>query len=397
MTFRKFYKMVSCLLLCVCFAIGTYGSAQTNEGIFQNNMCETYGGSDSFAWTDENLFIAHGYWHTDPEKDIAEREDLRYWVAIHYSLTRVDVRTGEAKTLYENIPAYLLHLMVDEEEERLYSVWQSDGDDPYPEVKGCQLTEMDYEGNILDRVEFYIDDDAQDYLLCNKKLYILGRKGIYVWEIENKELYSIYTVQNEITNYIYDMQDEITNDIYDAHCITDGERLYFHEQTRLLSINLDTYEVETISWISMDESKQYNEKMFSLLSNERYQYILLGDSIYYNVDDPYDIEGMILKKMEIDGTRSVQQITKGKYFFKQVNEDGVLAFTEEKGKFALRYYPYENKKNPSFNPENPKRKEVEANAVLIGNNKYFVASDYVVYETDTPDVKPYVPIYDLKK
>ena len=74
-----------------------------------------------------------------------------------------------------------------------------------------------------------------------------------------------------------------------------------------------------------------------------------------------------------------------------------MAFTEEKGKFALRYYPYENKKNPSFNPENPKRKEVEANVVLIGNNKYFVASDYVVYETDTPDVKPYVPIYDLKK
>lgn len=397
MAFREFYKMVACLLLCVCFALGACASAQTNEGIFQNNMCETYGGSDSFAWTDEYLFIAHGYWYTDPKKDPLDQEDIQYWVATHYSLTRVDIRTGEAKTLYENIPAYLLQLMVDEEEERLYSVWKSDGDDPYPEVKGCQLTEMDYEGNILDRDEFYIDDAAQDYLLCNRKLYILGKKGIYVWEIENKELYSIYTVQDEIINYIYDMRDEITNDIYDAHCITDGERLYFQEQTRLLSIDLDTYEVETIGWISMDESKQHDDKMFSLLSNERYQYILLDDSIYYNVDDPFDIEGMILNKMEIKGTRSVQQITEGKYFFKQANEDGVLAFTEEKGKFALRYYPYENKKKPSFNPENPNRKEVEAKAVLIGNNKYFVALDYEVYETDTPDVKPHVPIYDLKK
>ena len=60
--------------------------------------------------------------------------------------------------------------------------------------------------------------------------------------------------------------------------------------------------------------------------------LLLGDSIYYNVDDPYDIEGMILKKIEIDGTRSVQQITKGKYFFMVDSDDYLLEDAIEKMK-----------------------------------------------------------------
>lgn len=380
------YKALFWLFFCIYLMMQPcVGTAETDM-VADNTFCNDEGDRESFAWTDEYLFITHGYLNW-PEEQFC-------WIAPRFSLTRVDIEKGVMETLYESINACMPNLLIDEEAQRLYIVWQmKDGYYYYDEdgkshtfrdeIQVCTLIAMDYDGTILETDKFYINDYVDDYYLYQKRLYLITNADVFVWDIEKKELHNIY-----------EAQENLYNDMGEAHCLVIGGKMYIQDGASLLNIDLSTYETATLCGIQKPSDEYWsNENLLSM--DRRYRYIALDGSIYFVNKDAFFGEGFQIVKTEIEGKKRTQRPIEDNYVFKQVNEDGVLAYSVKDGKYRLWFYP--------FASNGTEKIEMENTAILIGNGKYIVVDDCVFYETYIPNLYPpqpstlCVPIYDLKK
>ncbi|MBQ6594813.1 MAG: hypothetical protein IJH78_04030 [Clostridia bacterium] len=233
---------------------------------FEHSARFGYGGRNSYAWNDRFLFIANGY--------EVEGEPIP-WVVSHYSLTRLDKKTGNTITLYKDLRGADLDLMISKDKMVMFSQYHSYSNTP-GEDGDCTVKVIDFDGNaILPEAVIDLGIFVRDHVLVDDVLYLITEERIFLWDFFN-----------ETINCIYKGHD-LCNDLYASHVIVYEGKLFFQEEEYIKSLNLNTWQVESITEIDYDEN--FDKYRFDdrdlpnhwLLIDQSYNYVIVDNIIYH--------------------------------------------------------------------------------------------------------------------
>lgn len=268
------------IIIILCFLAREAKALNT----FMTEQSLNYGSesADSFAWTEEKIYIAHGYW-TDPHE----------WMPTNYRLLTIDLKTGNSIVLYDELQSPL-HLVKDND--IIYAIF-----DHYIEndVGEDMFIYEVFELNDLTHpvLQITLDDRVYDTLIYQENFFLVTKNEIIICTKQG-EMKLVYTTTNEIYN-------EIEND----HLIIDNDYLYFIEGDTICRINLTSLTVESLVSILMENGSDYN-----------HSYIVIDDILYYW---DYDKEATVA----LDLQNKQQKILSDRFFlFSQYYMGGIIAF-----------------------------------------------------------------------
>ena len=275
---RRSISIITIIILC--FLVGKAKALNT----FMTEQSLNYGSesADSFAWTDEKIYIAHGYW-TDPHE----------WMPTNYRLFTIDLKTGESAVLYEELQSPL-HLV--EYNGVIYVVFdhviQND-------MGNISLIYEVFELNDLTHplLQITLDDRVYDTIIYQDNFFLVTTHEIILCNKQG-EMQLIYTTTNEMYN-------EIEND----HLIIENDYLYFIDGDTICRINLTNMAVESLASILMENISDFN-----------HSYIVIDDILYYW---DYDQEATVALNLQ----NKQKRIISDRFFlYSQYYKGGIIAF-----------------------------------------------------------------------
>lgn len=220
-------------------------------------------GMDAYAWNEDYLFIAHGYFY--------DTDYLYTWESRHYSITSVNRENGETSVLFEKIDGRYVNLFIDGT--TLFVIWEVPGD----ALNSITVLGLDVYSNIIrfiSTISLTANEYLNDAVIYEECAYITTNQRIVRWDTRGMDtLYTYAGMPN--------------NSFYNNHIIIDGDALYFQEDNFVMSLDLNTWDIRLICEIDvMNAEKGYsNYECRFKLGDWQYNYIVLDGVIYY-----YDVE-----------------------------------------------------------------------------------------------------------
>lgn len=302
-------RIMCCMLffiMCVLLDSAFARSSCINEG----NKSLLAGGSNSYAWNEQYVFIAEGYFK--------DREDYVTWAAPHYRIIRQDRLTQERVVLVEDYPYIGVQMYAEEDSiyllrsniqamNDIVDYWElNDSQEPMPEIDPTAteytfyIERMSFAGECQDTMSFDVGEYICDFLTQNGQMYIATESCLFGIDVCSGKIQKIYTAQSRIKN-----------ERINAHMIEDEGFLYIRDGEKIVAVNAHTGEYDVICDFTC---------LYPMLLRFGHEYLVMNGKIYF-----WDETSWEMISIDLDSGERIC-ISKDRYYFNQVTDEGISVF-----------------------------------------------------------------------
>lgn len=302
-------RIICCMLLATLLVLHVSAFAQ-DSCINEGTRVLSVGGANSYAWNERYVFIAEGFFK--------DNEFRITWAAPHYRIIRQDRFTQDQVILVEDYPyigvwmcvegesIYLLRSNV-QDMNNIVDYWMSNrNQEPMPKIDPCAteyefyIDKISFNGEKQKTMCFDIGEYICDFLIHDKTLYITTDSFLLNIDVCSGQIQKIYTAKSKIKN-----------GRTSAHMIMEDGILYIRDGEKIIAVDTCTGEYDEICDFSFS---------YPMLLRFEHEYIVLNRRIYF-----WDETCREMVSIDLDSRERVC-ISKDRYFFNQVTDEGISVF-----------------------------------------------------------------------